>query len=157
MLSSDEMTDKRDALWDAHGEQLTRFAMVLVGPHDAHDVAIDAFLGVVDDLASGNVAHPTSFLYRAVSNRAHDLRRSRGRRWRRDLQAVGPARVDAPDTYVDVRRAVAQLSLMQRAVIYFVYWEDRTERDTAQILGITPGTVRRHVVRARVHLRKALQ
>jgi len=157
MLTSDHMSDTSDALWAEHGDQLTRFATVLVGPHDAHDVAIDAFLGVVDQLATGNVVHPTTFLYRAVSNRAHDLRRSRQRRWSRDLAAVGPASTEAPDSHVDVRTAVARLSLAQRAVVYFAYWEDRTERDIAEILGVSRGTVRRHLVRARLHLRKALR
>jgi len=64
---------------------------------------------------------------------------------------------DAPDTYVDVRIAVARLSVVQRTVVYFVYWEDQTERDVAQILVVAPGTVRRHLIRARLHLRKALQ
>lgn len=151
------MSDTSDALWIEHGDQLTRFATVLVGPHDAHDVAIEAFLGVVDDLVAGSIAHPTTFLYRVVSNRAHDLRRSRQRRWKRDLASVGPASTEAVDSHVDVRRAVAGLSLAQRAVVYFVYWEDRTERDIAEILGVAPGTVRRHLVRARLHLRKALR
>ncbi len=49
------------------------------------------------------------------------------------------------------------MSLAQRSVVFLVYWEDRTERDTAEILGIAPGTVRRHLVRARIHLAKALR
>jgi len=52
---------------------------------------------------------------------------------------------------------VSALSLAQRSVIYFVYWEDRTETQTAELLGVSPGTVRRHLFRARTHLRKALK
>lgn len=75
----------------------------------------------------------------------------------RDLAAVGPASTDGPDTFIDVRRAVSSLSLAQRTVIYFVYWEDLTEREIATLLQVAPGTVRRHLVRARIHLRKALK
>jgi RNA polymerase sigma factor (sigma-70 family) len=62
----------------------------------------------------------------------------------------------AHESDVDVQRAVANLSLAQRAVVYFVYWEDLREQDIAEVLGISPGSVRRHLVRARAHLRKAL-
>lgn len=134
---------------------LFRLATVLVGPHDAHDVVVDAFLRVAATLSP--IRDSRTYLARAVINRANDLRRANGRRWQRDLAAVGPASTDAPDTFVDVRRAVAGLSLAQRSVVYFVYWEDCTERQTADVLGVTPGTVRRHLVRARDHLRKALQ
>ena len=51
---------------------------------------------------------------------------------------------------------MANLSLAQRAVIYFVYWEDLTERDVASVLGISLGSAHRHLVRARANLRKAL-
>lgn len=145
------------ALWDEHGQRLVRFAGAMVGPHDAHDLASEVFTSVAPQLLSGSVDHPSSFLYRAISNRAHNLRRSRQRRWRRDLHAVPHRHIEAQDSFVDVRDAVAALSVSQRAVVFLVYWEDRTERDVADILQISPGTVRRHLVRARAHLRKALQ
>lgn len=145
------------ALWEDHRQQLVRFAGALVGPDDAHEIASEVFFDVAADLLDGRVDHPTSFLYRAVANRAHNLRRGRQRRWQRNLHAVPHRDIDALDTFVDVRHAVAALSVSQRAVVFFIYWEDRTERDTADILQISPGTVRRHLVRARIHLRKALQ
>jgi DNA-directed RNA polymerase specialized sigma24 family protein len=36
------------------------------------------------------------------------------------------------------RRAVSLLSLAQRAVIYFAYWEDLSERDIATLLQVAP-------------------
>lgn len=146
-----------DGLWREHAGALMRFATVLVGPTDAPDIASEAFLAAAPALAGSEVDHQRAYLYRAVANRAHDLRRSRERRWRRDLAAVGPTVATEHDSFVDVRRAVAQLSLAQRTVVFLVYWEDRTERDVAEILDVSPGTVRRHLVRARIHLRKALQ
>lgn len=158
MLDTDNHSqDAIVALWEDHRQQLVRFAGALVGPDDAHDIASEVFFDVAGSLLDGHVDHPTSFLYRAVSNRAHKLRRGKERRWQRNLHAVPHRNVDAPDTYVDVRHAVASLSMSQRAVVFLVYWEDRTERDVADILQIAPGTVRRHLVRARIHLRKALQ
>jgi RNA polymerase sigma-70 factor (ECF subfamily) len=150
------LTDS-DALWREFGADLLRFATVLVGPADAHDVAVEAFLRAAESIARGGVVSPRQFLMRAVSNQAHDLRRSRERRWKRDLAAVGPASAREPDPLVDVRRAVNSLSLAQRTVVYFAYWEDLTERDIASVLAVSPGTVRRHLVRARIHLRRSLQ
>ena len=134
-----------------------QFATVLVGPGDAHDIAVEAFLRAADAAAGDNIAKPRAYLMRSVINHANDLRRSRDRRWRRDLAAVGPASTAGPDSFLDVRRAVGSLSLAQRTVIYFVYWEDLSERDIAALLQVVPGTVRRQLVRARIQLRKALQ
>lgn len=158
MLDTDHHSDDVvAALWEDHRRQLVRFAGALVGPDDAPDIASEVFFDVAANLLDGRVDHPTSFLYRAVANRANNLRRSRERRWRRSLHAVPHRDMDAPDTFIDVRHAVAALSVSQRAVVFLVYWEDRTEGDAAEILQISPGTVRRHLVRARLHLRKALQ
>ncbi|WP_162941994.1 RNA polymerase sigma factor [Desertimonas flava] len=56
-----------------------------------------------------------------------------------------------------MQRAVAELSVAQRAVVYLAYWSDLSERDIAAELGVSLGTVHRQLVRARIHLRKALQ
>ena len=155
-IDQPSLTDS-DALWREYGADLLRFATVLVGPADAHDVTVEAFLRAAASISENAVVNERAFLMRSVSNQAHDLRRSRERRWRRDLAAVGPESAAAPDPFVDVRLAVSSLSLAQRTVVYFVYWEDLTERDIASLLDVSPGTVRRHLVRARVHLRRSLQ
>lgn len=155
-IERDASTDA-DRLWRAHAADLMRFATVLVGPADAHDVAIEAFLRAAPVVDGQTVTNPRAYLMRAVANHAKDLHRSRERRWRRDLSAVGPASAVGPDTFLDVRRAVSSLSLAQRTIIYFVYWEDLSERETATLLQVSPGTVRRHLIRARTHLRKALK
>ena len=146
-----------ESLWRSHADELLRFATVLVGPSDANDVVIDSFLAAAPSAMNATVRDPRSYLFRAVANRAHDLRRSRRRRWSRDLAAVGADSADGPDSLIDVRRAVAALSIRQRGVVYLVYWEDVPERAAAELLGVSLGTVRRHLVRAQTHLRKALQ
>ncbi len=146
-----------DRLWREHASRLVGFATFLVGPNDASDIVVEAFLRAVPKMAAGEVADPLPYLFRAVTNQAHDLRRGRARRWRRDLQAVGPSHMPEPADFGDVRRAVADLSVAQRTVVYFVYWEDRTERDIADLLDVSPSTVRQHLLRARRHLREALE
>lgn len=153
----DAPTTATEVLWRQYADELLRFATVLVGPFDASDIVVDAFLRCAPALAETEVDNPRAYLFRAVNNRALDLRRARHRRWARDLTAILPATSAGPDPLVDVRRAVAALSVAQRAVVYLVYWEDQTERSAAETLQISPGTVRRHLTRARTHLRKALR
>jgi RNA polymerase sigma factor (sigma-70 family) len=146
-----------DDLWRAHADELLRFATVLAGPNDAYDVVADAMLGAAAAATAPTVINRRAYLFRAVANRARDEHRRRQRRWRRDLAAVGPATAVQPDNHSDVRRAVAELSVQQRAVVYLAYWEDLPEREIAEVLGVSPGTVHRTLQRARETLREALR
>jgi RNA polymerase sigma-70 factor (ECF subfamily) len=144
-------------LWARHADDLLRFATVLVGPHDAHDVVADTFMQCRAVLDGDHVDNPRAYLMRSVANRARDAHRSTRRRWARDLAAILPASATAVEVDLDVHRAVASLSVAQRAVVYLAYWEDRTERDIAEMLQIPVGSVHRHLVRARIQLRKVLR
>lgn len=155
--ASTETSCLQDSLWREHAANLVGFATFLVGPNDANDIVVDAFLRALPKLTAGEVTDPGPYLFRAVTNQAHDLRRGRMRRWRRDLQAIRPAHTSVVDDFGDVRRAVADLTLAQRTVVFLVYWEGRTERDIAGLLEVSPSTVRQHLVRSRAHLRKALE
>ncbi len=89
-------------------------------------------------------------------NEARMRHRSRSRRERREWRAT-----ELPD-HVElladptVRQAVGRLSVMQRAVVYLTYWEDLTSPVVAERLGVSEGTVKRHLARARNQLRKVL-
>ena len=146
-----------DDLWRAHADELLRFATVLAGPHDAYDIVADVMLSAGAAAADPGVTNPRAYLFRAVANRAYDEHRSRKRRWRRDLAAIGPASVEHADDHSEVREAVADLTVEQRAVVYLAYWEDLSERAIAELLGLSPGTVHRTLQRARDTLRKALR
>ena len=143
-------------LWDRHAAELVRYATLLVGPNDAADVVSITFAKFV---RSGHreMEHERAYLFRAVTNTALDQMRSRQRRQVRDLHAVLPAVSPPHESQLDIRRAVAALSVQQRSVVYFTYWEDLDASQIAALLGISPDSVRRHLARARVHLRKALR
>lgn len=146
-----------DELWCKHAADMLRFAALLVGPSDADDIATEAFLGACRSAVGPSVRDRRSYLLGAVAKRALSFRRGRERRWRRDLAAVGPAATYNVDEFADVRHAVALLSVVQRSVIYFTFWEDLPERAIAELLGVSPGTVHRNLSRAKALLRKALQ
>lgn len=155
MSGIDDEADEAERLWREHAGELTRYATLLVGAADAPDIVSIAFLKVMrNNTAPRNMR---GYLLRAVTNVAHDQRRSRQRRWARDLHAVRAHSTDTEDGDIDIRRAVAQLSVRQRAVVYLTYWEDLTAPQAAEVLGITADSVRRHLSRARDRLRKAVR
>lgn len=85
--------------------------------------------------------------------------RSRRRRWRgetpteRPPERPGPA--DDADLAESIRAALAALPAEQRAVLVLRYWEDRTEREIADLLDCSPGTVKSRAARGLAALRGA--
>jgi RNA polymerase sigma-70 factor (sigma-E family) len=81
--------------------------------------------------------------------------------WRRKWNAErptaqppeSPASPTDPDTGHDVLAALARLPRMQRAVVVCRWFEDLSEAETAQRLGISLGTVKSHGSRALAALR----
>jgi len=57
---------------------------------------------------------------------------------------------------IDMQSALGRLSPQQRAVIVLRYFEDRTEADTASILGVSVGTVKTQAARALSKLRASI-
>jgi len=149
-----ERSSRHEELWRCHSGGLVRSATLLVGADDAGDLVSLALerAARVDRLADDE----RRYLLRTVTNLAIDQARSRRRRQSRELKAAVTAIVPSHESRVDVRRAVAGLSVQQRAVVYFTYWEDRGSSEIAELLDISSGAVRVHLVRARAQLRKVL-
>lgn len=145
-----------DDAWKAYGPAALRFATVLVGPSDAHDVTSRAFLRVTKATDWVGLDNAQSYLLRSVSREAVDHHRQRTRRQRRDLVAVPATAAHDISTDLDVIAALRRLSLEQRSVVFLAYWHDMTEAGIAETLGVSTGTVHRNLVRARIQLRKAL-
>jgi len=59
-----------------HRIALIRFATVLVGPDDAHDVVSAAVVRVLGS-APTSLSHPRAYLYQAVANQARNFKRGR--------------------------------------------------------------------------------
>lgn len=137
---------------------LVRFATGLVGPHDAADVVSSAVLRAMWSPGWDGVAEPRAYLMRSVMNEAMSHHRSTIRRRARELRAASanPAPVPGPEVEPEVLDAVARLSMRQRAVVVLRYWGDHTPEAIAGLLGISEGSVRRHLARARQRLRRAL-
>jgi RNA polymerase sigma-70 factor (ECF subfamily) len=149
--------DEQDAEFlEKHADELTRFATAVVGPSEAPDVVSGAFLHCVVSGRWPTVSDRRAYLYRAVLNEALATRRSLARRRQRDRHAVlaEPVSDDLPSH--EVLDAVRRLSVRQRAVVVLTYWQDLVPASVAALLGISEGAVRRHLARARAHLKEYL-
>ncbi len=146
----------REETYRKHAAELTHFATALVGPASAQDVVADAVLRAMWSRAWPSVRNPRAYLYRAVLNEARMHHRSRTRRVARERRVAVPDRHVDAEARPDVAAAVAALSVRQRATVFLTYWEGLTPGEVAARLGIGEGSVRRHLARARAHLREAL-
>jgi RNA polymerase sigma-70 factor (ECF subfamily) len=63
----------------------------------------------------------------------------------------------AADMQMDLQRAMACLSLVERAAITQCYYLDRSHEEAAYALGCPVGTVKSHILRAKRKLKQALQ
>jgi RNA polymerase sigma factor (sigma-70 family) len=139
-----------------HAVALVRFATVLVGPVHAQDVVSSAVVRSLGSPGWSQVQNRRSYLHQAVANEARNLYRSDGRRRNGEVRVSGQTMIYLPEFRPDVQQAVERLSVRQRTVVYLTYWEDMTNLMTADYLGISAGSVRRHLTRAKTHLRKEL-
>ena len=139
-----------------------KFANVLVHDVDlAEEIVQEAF---ARSWASPNT--PSSevefrrYLYRIITNLAHDFYRRQSRRAK--LQSPAPG-VMNPVELVEkragdeaMRAALLVLGLRERQAIYLRYFEDQSFAETARIMGARQGTVRVMVHRALGKLRREL-
>jgi len=148
------MTDEE--IYRKHADDLVRFATGLVGPFDAADVVTDACLRAFRSRGWPEVVNHRAYLYRSVFNQARSHHRSALRRRVRELRAAGPATAPPQEVDVDVLAAVDRLSVQQRAAVVLTYWEDLAPCDVASRLGVSEGSVKRHLARARARLKELL-
>jgi RNA polymerase sigma-70 factor (sigma-E family) len=134
---------------------LLRTAYLLTGSHhDAEDLVQLALMKVVPKW--GRIKDdPDAYVRRVLVN--ENISRWRGRRWREVSHAEVPdaAAVEGED-HSDLRAALQNLAPRQRAVIVLRYFEDLTEAQTAEALGISVGTVKSQARDALTRLRTRL-
>lgn len=132
---------------------LLRTAYLLTGNHhDAEDLVQSALIKVVPKW--GRIKDRPEPYVRKVLVR-ESVSRWRGRRWREVSTDVIPEAThhdstDRSELLEDLRK----LSPRQRAVLVLRYFDDLTEVDTAEALGISVGTVKSHVRDALQRLRE---
>jgi RNA polymerase sigma factor (sigma-70 family) len=140
-----------------YSDDLVRFATGLVGPEDAADLVSAVMVRVLARPSDRAVQNRRAYLFRAVLNEARMHHRATMRRRAREALAVSPdLTTDNVSLRPDVLTAVSALSVRQRAVVVLRYWGDLDESETAALLGISRGSVRKHLARAHVRLRRTV-
>lgn len=139
-----------------HASELTRYATGLVGPFDAADVVTDACLRAFQSKNWPAVSNRRAHLYRAVLSVANEYHRSTLSRRLREMKAAGPSVAMPVEVDVDVLEAVSRLSVQQRAAVLLTYWEDLSAEAVAERMGVSTGSVNRHLARARKRLQEWL-
>lgn len=156
MLTRDRM--EAADLYRAHADELTAFATSMVGPGDAADAVSAAVISALGSASWAQVENHRAYLYRCVYNECLRVTKRAAMRRERELQvAQRPQRdVELPTLRPEIADAVRALSPQQRAVIALTYWHDMAIADVAEHLGISDGSVRQHLARARANLREVL-
>ncbi|ANH39972.1 RNA polymerase sigma-E factor [Nocardioides dokdonensis FR1436] len=141
----------------ARRQALLRTAYLLTGQHaDAEDLVQLALVKAMPHWAK--IAHDPEPYVRKVLAR-ESVSRWRRRRWREVSTDTPPERPTEVADLTDrtaVRQALLGLAPRQRAVVVLRYFDDLTEVQTAQALGIGVGTVKSHSRDALARLRVLL-
>jgi RNA polymerase sigma factor (sigma-70 family) len=149
--------DSDDVVYEKYADELIRFATALVGPSDAADILSMAVLRVFASRRWPDVHNQRAYLTRAVLNEARMNHRSAMRRRAREHRFAPRDRVEAPELRPEVLARVGRLSVRQRAVVVLTYWDDLDPVEISRRLGISPGSVRRHLARAHGQLREMMK
>lgn len=153
-------------LFRAHGAGLVRLGYCLTGDRGAAEEAVqDAFVSLYrnwDGLRDRSVALP--YLRVALVNRCRSVHRRRAR----TIHATEPLSPEtswlpgvdgdaiAHDESVRLAALVRELPQRQREVVVCRYYLDLTERQTADLLEVSVGSVKKHASRALAKLHDRL-
>ena len=153
-------------LFRKHAEGLVRLAYCLLGDREAAEDAVqDAFVSLYRNWSSlRDHGSSHAYLRAAVINRCRSGQGQaiRARRTRQHLTSVdwsAPSSESRMIAHDDARRlaaAVQQLSTRQREVVVCRYYLELTESETAAILDIGLGSVKRHAHRGLARLQDRL-
>jgi len=154
------------ALVDRHVHRMVGIAHRMVGSRaDAEDLVQDTFIKIWTHAPQWQPdrAKFTTWAYRILMNRCIDCRR---RPVGESLEVV-EEREDPSPNVIDllhrqqvgqaVARALADLPANQRAAIALCYYEELSNGEAAEVLGVSVGAVESLLVRARRRLRELLQ
>lgn len=158
------VSGSRDEEFDAFvrvaSPRLLRLAVLLTAEeHAGRDLLQDALERVY--LAWSRVHDPMAYTRRALTNGGKNRWRWQARHPEAHLlPGVEPASTTDPIAQLldrdSLLRALALLTAHQRAVIALRFFEDLSEAQTAQLLGITVGTVKSQTSKSLLRLRAAL-
>jgi RNA polymerase sigma-70 factor (sigma-E family) len=162
-METDTTTDEfTAAVVDLH-RPLARFAYLICGdPNRAEDLVADAYARVWPKWRANRIDDLGAYLRRTIVNQSHQhWRRSRLERREEQRHRVDWRQGLSPEQAADDRSVVVaalqRLPEDQRVAIVLRIWEDLSEHQVAEVLGVPPGTVKSRVHRGLVRLREEMK
>ncbi len=141
-----------ESLYAEEVDAMARLAFLMVGSEEqAEELVHDAFARLYERW--DRVDNPGGYLRTCVVNGCRDRLRRRTVERRHATSSPGTAE-PATDHLADV---LAALPYRQRAAVVLRYYEDRTEADIAELLGVRPGTVKSLLHRGLASLREVIE
>ena len=162
MVRAGTDADSFAVIFNTHHRDAVRLAYLLTSDADqAEDIVSEAFAKVYRQWQAGRVDDVGAYLRRAVANTANSkLRRrylERREASRRTGDERGVRRIDDDAADRDaVWQAVSRLPDKQRAAVVLRYYEDLSVEETAEVLGVSTGTVKSQVSRGLDRLQQLL-
>jgi RNA polymerase sigma-70 factor (sigma-E family) len=139
-----------------------RLAYLLSRNHaDAEDAVARAYAKIYRRWRSGRIERPLAYLRRAVANEVTSGFRRQGTQDRLAVAQRGDDRgaLALENAVVDrdeVWHALSRLPARQRTVMVLRFYEQLSEREIAEVMGVTNGTVKSTASRALDNLRRIL-
>jgi RNA polymerase sigma factor (sigma-70 family) len=163
-------TDDIDGAWDtitslyrAHARDLLRLAVLVSGNRsEAEELVHEAFIRYQRAPSRPRPGAEVAYLRRTVVNLAHNTHHRRGLA-RRHLTSVPEPSPSAETVFGGRERqqrvvdAVRALSYRQRVCVILHYWAELTDVEIGEALGISAGSVKTHLHRARRALSELLE
>jgi RNA polymerase sigma-70 factor (sigma-E family) len=151
-------------LFAAHHLELCRWAALLLGDaHRAEEVVMEAFATLMSrESTLRDPAKALTYLRSCVLNGARSHWRREQRERRANARALTSGRDDGsgPPAWEDrdvILRALGTLPHRQRAAAVLRYYSDLPDAEIAEILGVSIGTVKSQLHKARTRLAEALR
>lgn len=157
-MADDEFSEFVLRTWS----HLDRVALALTGSrHDADDLLQNTYTKAYKVWSRLlQMEHPEAYVRRILVNESTSLWRRAWRRVERPTALPPDTSTAAPQDVYESRdvvwQAIQRLPAKQRAVLVLRYYEDLDVRETAEVLGISGGTVKSQCSTALDKLRLAL-
>lgn len=153
-----------EELYQKYYRHLGRLAYLLTfNVADAEDVVAEVFLNLTARSRIDDIENPIAFLRTAVINRSTSVLRRRSLRDKylpsffsgSDDDTTADIAIQSSE-HIMVLQALKSLPIKQRQAIALRYYADLSEVETAETMGVRPGTVKSHVSRGMNTLRSIL-
>jgi RNA polymerase sigma factor (sigma-70 family) len=156
---TEDLTASFELFYEAERDGLfAALCLITRNPHEAEELMHDAFLKLWERWERvRDMDRPTGYLYRTAMNafRARYRRAAIARRFLGWVYKRDP--LEDVESRDEVDRALAALTVRQRAAIILTELLDYTSEEAGRLLGVRPGTVRVLAQQGRDTLKKTME